>query len=72
MLFLIEILEPFLIPAITPVKSTIAFGDVSAVLDVKQEQSCALALDLLHTAIQKPAVLPTLEAEWKRGHVTPR
>ncbi|CAM6088777.1 unnamed protein product [Calypogeia fissa] len=70
-LFLIEMLEPFLIPAITPVKSTIAFGDVSAVLDVKQEQSCALALDLLRAAIQKPAVLPTMEAEWKRGYVTP-
>ncbi|KAG6557533.1 hypothetical protein Mapa_000807 [Marchantia paleacea] len=70
-LFLVEMLEPFLIPAISPMKSTIAFGDVSAVLLEKQEQTCALALDLLHTAIKKPAVLPAMEAEWRRGHVTP-
>ncbi|KAL3678453.1 hypothetical protein R1sor_021409 [Riccia sorocarpa] len=70
-LFLIEMLEPYLIPAINPVKSTIAFGDVSAVLLEKQEQYCALALDLLHSAVNKPAVLPAMEAEWRRGHVTP-
>ncbi|KAL2610037.1 hypothetical protein R1flu_028610 [Riccia fluitans] len=70
-LYLIEMLEPFLIPAINPVRSTIAFGDVSAVLLEKQERNCALALDLLHSAVNKPAVLPAMEAEWRRGHVTP-
>ena len=65
-------LEPYLIPAIMPVKSTIAFGDVSGVVLEKHEQTCALALDLLHSALQKPTVLPAMEAEWRRGHVAPR
>ncbi|KAH9298581.1 hypothetical protein KI387_030263, partial [Taxus chinensis] len=71
LLFLIEMLEPFLVPAITTVKNTIAFGDVSAVFLEKQEKTCAIALDLLRTAIQRPAVLPALENEWRRGIVEP-
>lgn len=71
LLFLIEMLEPFLVPAIRTVKNTIAFGDVSAVFLEKQEQACVLALDLLRTAVQKPAVLPALEIEWRRGNVAP-
>lgn len=72
LLFLIEMLEPYLIPAIIPVKSTIAFGDVSAVVLEKHEKTCALALELLHTALQKPSILPAMEAEWRRGLVAPR
>lgn len=71
LLFLIEMLEPYLIPAIIPVKSTIAFGDVSAVVLEKHEKTCALALELLHTALQKPSILPAMEAEWRRGLVAP-
>ncbi|XP_057857616.1 uncharacterized protein LOC131066784 isoform X2 [Cryptomeria japonica] len=70
-LFLIEMLEPFLVPAITTIKNTIAFGDVSTVFLEKQEKICAIALDLLCTAVQRPAVLPALENEWRRGVVEP-
>lgn len=70
-LFLIEMLEPFLIPAATPVKNTIAFGDVSAVLTEKQEHTCSLALDFLRAAIGKTSVLHALESEWRQGHVMP-
>lgn len=61
-----------MIPAIIPVKSTIAFGDVSAVVLDKHEKTCALALELLHTALQKPSILRAMEAEWRREHVAPR
>lgn len=71
-LFVIEMLEPYLIPAIMPVKSTIAFGDVSAVVLEKHEKTFSLALELLQTALQKPSVLPAMEAEWRRGQVAPR
>ncbi|KAL6008594.1 hypothetical protein ACLOJK_034108 [Asimina triloba] len=71
LLFLVEMLDPFLDPAITAVKNTIAFGDVSAVFLEKQEHNCAVALDIIRTAIQRSAVLPSLEAEWRRGLVAP-
>ncbi|KAF9624480.1 hypothetical protein IFM89_011523 [Coptis chinensis] len=70
-LFLVEMLEPFLDPAITIVKNTIAFGDVSTIFLEKQEQTCALALNVIRTAVKKPAVLPSLESEWRRGSVAP-
>ncbi|MCD7446892.1 hypothetical protein HAX54_018863 [Datura stramonium] len=70
-LFLVEMLEPFLDPAITPVQSIIAFGNVSSVFLEKQEKNCAMALNVIRTAVHKPAVLPSLEAEWRRGSVAP-
>ncbi|KAM3265933.1 hypothetical protein T459_03074 [Capsicum annuum] len=70
-LFLVEMLEPYLDPAITPVQSVIAFGNVSSVVLEKQEKNCALALNVIQTAAHKPAVLPSLEAEWRRGSVAP-
>lgn len=72
LIFVIEMLEPFLLPAITPIKNTIAFGDVSAVLTEKQEHACSLALDILRAAMKKPAILPSLEIEWRKGIVKPR
>ncbi|KAG9452896.1 hypothetical protein H6P81_005800 [Aristolochia fimbriata] len=71
LLFLIEMLEPFLDPAITSVRNTIAFGDVSATFMEKREQSCALALSIIRVAVCRPAVLPSLESEWRRGSVPP-
>ncbi|KAJ8631904.1 hypothetical protein MRB53_025240 [Persea americana] len=71
LLFLVEMLEPFLDPAITAVKNTIAFGDVSAIFMEKQEHNCAIALKVIRTAVQRPAVLPSLESEWRRGSVAP-
>ncbi|XP_075094967.1 uncharacterized protein LOC107818245 isoform X5 [Nicotiana tabacum] len=71
MLFLVEMLEPYLDPAITPVQSIIAFGNVSSVFLEKQEKNCAIALNVIRTAVQKSAVLPSLEAEWRRRSVAP-
>ncbi|KAK4379591.1 hypothetical protein RND71_001453 [Anisodus tanguticus] len=70
-LFLAEMLEPYLDPAITPVQSIIAFGNVPSVFLEKQEKNCAIALNVIRTAVHKPAVLPSLEAEWRRGSVAP-
>lgn len=71
-LFLVEMLEPFIDPAIASFKSTISFGDLSSTYPEKQESNCVIALNVIRTAVQKPAVLPSLESEWKRGSVTPR
>ncbi|KAG6736502.1 hypothetical protein POTOM_060647 [Populus tomentosa] len=53
-LFLLEMLEPFLDPAISALKSTLAFGDVSFTFLEKQEQTCVTALNVIRTAVQKP------------------
>ncbi|KAI3983800.1 hypothetical protein MKX01_011508, partial [Papaver californicum] len=68
-LFLVEMLESFLDPAVTAAKNTIAFGDVSSIFLEKQEQNCAVALNVIRTAVRKSAVLPSLESEWRRGSV---
>ncbi|KAG9131535.1 hypothetical protein Leryth_025479 [Lithospermum erythrorhizon] len=62
-LFLVEMLEPFLEPAMTPMKSTIAFGNVSSTLLENQEHNCDIALNVIHTALNKSAILPSIEAE---------
>lgn len=71
-LFLVEMLEPFLDPSLTPLKGMIAFGNVSSIFSENQEQNCASALNVIRTAIRKSPVLPSLEAEWRRGSVAPR
>ncbi|XWS58642.1 hypothetical protein CRYUN_Cryun08bG0052000 [Craigia yunnanensis] len=70
-LFLVEMLEPFLDPAIYTSTSKIAFGGVSFAFLEKQEQTCLIALNIIRTAVQKPAVLPSLESEWRRQSVAP-
>ncbi|XP_073139254.1 uncharacterized protein [Henckelia pumila] len=70
-LFLVEMLEPYLDPALTPLKGMIAFGNVSSFFIENQEQNCAIALDVIRAAIRKSAVLSSLEAEWRRGSVAP-
>lgn len=65
-------LEPFLDPSLTPLKGIIAFGNVSSTFVENQEQNCAIALNIIRTAIRKSVVLPSLEAEWRRGSVAPR
>ncbi|XP_054784251.1 uncharacterized protein LOC129291108 isoform X2 [Prosopis cineraria] len=70
-LFLVEMLEPFLDPAIAASKSRIAFGDLSSVFPEKQENNCLIALNIIRTAVRKPAVLPSLESEWRHGSVAP-
>ncbi|KAI4356168.1 hypothetical protein L6164_000211 [Bauhinia variegata] len=68
-LFLVEMLEPFLDPAIAASKSTIAFGHLSSAFPEKQENNCMIALNIIRTAVRKPAVLPSLESEWRHGTV---
>ncbi|GFP93919.1 hypothetical protein PHJA_001536200 [Phtheirospermum japonicum] len=70
-LFLLEMLEPFLDPSLTPLKGMIPFGNISSIFTENQEHNCALALDVIRTAIRKAAVLPSLEAEWRHGSVAP-
>ncbi|KAG5009705.1 hypothetical protein GYH30_018179 [Glycine max] len=70
-LFLVEMLEPFLDPAIAVSKSKIAFGDLASLFPEKQEHNCTIALNIIHTAVRKPAVLPCLESEWRHGSVAP-
>ncbi|XP_013443976.2 uncharacterized protein [Medicago truncatula] len=70
-LFLVEMLEPFLDPAIAVSKSKIAFGDLSSSFPEKQEHNCMIALNIIRAAVHKPAVLPSLESEWRHGSVAP-
>ncbi|KAI8545646.1 hypothetical protein RHMOL_Rhmol07G0055900 [Rhododendron molle] len=70
-LFLLVMFEPFLDPAITPMKSPIAFGNLSPVFQEQQAQTCGIAINVIRTAVRKPAVLPSLESEWRRGSVAP-
>ncbi|KAK7285495.1 hypothetical protein RJT34_20268 [Clitoria ternatea] len=70
-LFLVEMLESFLDPAIAASKSKIAFGDLSSSFPEKQEHNCTIALNIIRTAVRKPAVLPSLESEWRHGSVAP-
>ena len=68
-LFLVEMLEPFLDPAIAMSKSAIAFGDLSSFFLEKQETTCVTALNVIHTAVRKLAILPSLESEWRHGSI---
>ncbi|KAL6557435.1 hypothetical protein OROMI_017785 [Orobanche minor] len=70
-LFLVEMLEPFLDPSLTPLNGMIPFGNVSSFFTGNQEQHCSLALNVIRTAIRKSAVLPPLESEWRKGSVAP-
>ncbi|KAJ0561376.1 putative Galactose-binding-like domain superfamily, armadillo-like helical [Helianthus annuus] len=70
-LFLVEMLDPLIDPALTPLKSMIAFGNVSPIFHDNQEQNCTGALNIIKTAVTKSAILPSLEFEWRRGSVAP-
>ncbi|XP_031267356.1 uncharacterized protein LOC116125781 isoform X1 [Pistacia vera] len=70
-LFLFEMLEPFLDPAVFALNSTIAISDDSFTFTEKQKQTCMIALNVIRTAVQKSAVLPSLESEWRLGTVAP-
>ncbi|KAL1547472.1 hypothetical protein AAHA92_23948 [Salvia divinorum] len=71
LLFLVEMLEPYLDPSLTPLKGMIAFGNVSSIFSENQEKNCATAINVIRTAVRKSAVLPSLEAEWRRASVSP-
>ena len=72
LLFILEMLDPFIDHGISVMKDTISFGGVSAMYLDKQEKSCGIALNIIRTAAKSPAVLPSLELEWRRGAVAPR
>ena len=57
----IEMLEPYPIPAVMPVKNNIAFEDVSKLVLEKHEKTCSLALEVLENALQKPLDLHVVE-----------
>lgn len=63
-------LEPFLDPLIAGKRNTVSFLDASSHL-AKQE-NCFIALNIIRTALQRPAILPSVESEWRRGSVGPR
>lgn len=72
LLFILEMLDPFIGHAISAREDTVSFGGVSAVNLEKQAKACDLALNIIRTAAKNPAVLPSLELEWRRGAVAPR
>lgn len=71
LLFILEMLDPFIGHAISAREDTVSFGGVSAVNLEKQAKACDLALNIIRTAAKNPAVLPSLELEWRRGAVAP-
>lgn len=70
-LFILEMLDPFVDHAISAMKDRISFGGVSAMYLEKQAKVCDMALNIIRTAAKNPAVLPSLELEWRRGAVAP-
>ncbi|KAM0832697.1 hypothetical protein ACQ4PT_064731 [Festuca glaucescens] len=71
LLFILEMVDPYIDHAMSVMKDTLSFGGVSAAYLDKQEKSCDIALNIIRTAAKSPAVLPSLELEWRRGDVTP-
>ncbi|KAK8959385.1 hypothetical protein KSP40_PGU016149 [Platanthera guangdongensis] len=69
LLFLIEMLEPFLDPAILSSNNSIPFGSQSVIFSEKQEKNCSSSLNIIRAALRRPTVLPSLETQWRRGSV---
>lgn len=65
-------LEPLLDPAFIPSTAASEFVAVSSLHSETEKRSCDLCLDIIRVAVGKPAVLPSLESEWKRNLVAPR
>ncbi|KAL6905413.1 hypothetical protein ACP4OV_003014 [Aristida adscensionis] len=71
LLFILEMLDPFIDPSTTVMKDTMTFWGISALYFEKQESASDVALNIIRTAVKRPAVLPSLEVEWRRGAVAP-
>ncbi|XP_020597126.1 uncharacterized protein LOC110036913 isoform X2 [Phalaenopsis equestris] len=69
LLFIIEMLEPFLDPAVLSMNNSKLSGDVSIIFLEKQDNNCFFALNIIRAAVRRPTVLPSLESEWRRGSV---
>lgn len=72
LLFILEMLDPFIDPSTSIMKNTIIFGGISAIYLEKQTSACDVALNIIRTAVKRADVLPSLELEWRRGAVAPR
>ncbi|KNA25922.1 hypothetical protein SOVF_002230 [Spinacia oleracea] len=70
-LFLVEMLESFLEPAISASQSIITSAEFSYTFRNVHENTCAIALQVIRAAVRKPSVLPSLEQEWRLGSVPP-
>lgn len=72
LLFILEMLDPFIDPSTSAMKDTVIFGGISAIYLEKQSSVYDVALNIIHTAVKRADVLPSLELEWRRGTVAPR
>ena len=72
LLFILEMLDPFIDPSTCVMKDTIILGGISAIYLEKQASASNIALNIIRTAVKRAAVLPSLELEWRRGAVAPR
>jgi len=72
LLFILEMLDPFINPSTSAMKDTVMFGGISAIYLEEQSSASDIALNIIRTAVKKAAVLPSLELEWRRGAVAPR
>lgn len=70
-LFLVEMLETFLDPVFSVSQSMIDSAGFSFTFLNVNENTCAIALEVIRAAVRKPSVLPSLEQEWRLGSVPP-
>ncbi|OEL13670.1 hypothetical protein BAE44_0025313 [Dichanthelium oligosanthes] len=71
LLFILEMLDPFIDPSTSAMKETVIFGGISAIYLEKQSSASDIALNIIRTAVKRADVLPSLELEWRRGAVAP-
>ncbi|KAJ8505417.1 hypothetical protein OPV22_006303 [Ensete ventricosum] len=69
LLFLLEMLEPFLDPVIIGTKNTTS--EDASDIHLEEQKNCFIALNVIRTALRRPAILPSVESEWRRGSVAP-
>jgi hypothetical protein len=72
LLFILEMLDPFIDPPTNVMKDTVIFGGIAAIYLEKQSSASDIALNIIRTAVKRADVLPSLELEWRRGAVAPR
>ncbi|CAL4932534.1 unnamed protein product [Urochloa decumbens] len=71
LLFILEMLDPFIDPPTSTMKGTVIFGGISAIYLEKQSSASDIAFNVIRTAVKNAAVLPSLELEWRRGAIAP-
>ncbi|KAJ1296047.1 hypothetical protein BS78_01G269200 [Paspalum vaginatum] len=71
LLFILEMLDPFIDPSTSAMRDTLIFGGISAIYLEKPSSACDIALNIIRIAVKRADVLPSLELEWRRGAVAP-